>query len=126
MNDVDKTKIINLNVWKNEKHVKVFGIYNPPQNNPALSLLDVSKRTLFVGDFIAHFHDVGYKNINEAGKGKILSWQIMLNYFMKRKISLHISITVDLPQIQISHWLLLILLHLLQETLLVIQDVDTG
>jgi hypothetical protein len=40
----------------------------PPQNNPALSLLDVSKRTLVVGDFNANFHDVGYKNINEAGK----------------------------------------------------------
>jgi exonuclease III len=43
MNDVDKTKIIKLNVWKNENHVKVSGIYNTPQNNPVLSLLDVSK-----------------------------------------------------------------------------------
>jgi hypothetical protein len=67
MNSVDKTEIIKLNVPKNEKHVKVFGIYNPPQNNPALSLLDVTKRTLIV-DFNPHFHDVGYKNINEAGK----------------------------------------------------------
>jgi hypothetical protein len=40
----------------------------PPQNNPALSLLDVTKRTLVVGDFNAHFHEVGYKNINEEGK----------------------------------------------------------
>jgi hypothetical protein len=40
----------------------------PPQNNPALSLLDVTKQILIVGDFSAHFHDVGYKNINEAGK----------------------------------------------------------
>jgi hypothetical protein len=68
MNDVDKTEIIKLNVWKNENHIKVLGIYNPPQNNPALSLLDVSKQTLIVGDFNAHFHDVGYKNINEARK----------------------------------------------------------
>jgi hypothetical protein len=67
MNSVDKTKIIKLNVWKNE-NIKVFGIYNPPQNNPTLSLLDVTKRTLVVGNFNAHFHDVGYKNINEAGK----------------------------------------------------------
>jgi hypothetical protein len=66
MNKVDKAEIIKLNVWKNENHVKVFGIYNPLQNNPALSLLDVTKRTLIVGDFNAHFHDVGYKNINEA------------------------------------------------------------
>jgi hypothetical protein len=43
INDVDKTKIIKLNVWKNENHVKVFGIHNTPQNNPPLSLLDVSK-----------------------------------------------------------------------------------
>jgi exonuclease III len=43
MNSVDKTKIIRLNVWKNENHIKVFGIYNPHQNNPALSLLDVTK-----------------------------------------------------------------------------------
>jgi hypothetical protein len=68
MNSVDKTKIIKLNVWKNENHVKVFDIYNPPQNNLVLSLLDVTKRTLIVGNFNAHFHDVGYKNINEAGK----------------------------------------------------------
>jgi hypothetical protein len=67
MNSVDKTEIIKLNVWKTENHVKVFGIYNPPQNNPALSLLDVTKRTL-VRDFNAHLHDVRYKNINEAGK----------------------------------------------------------
>jgi hypothetical protein len=68
MNNVDKTEIVKLNVWKNENHVKVFGIYNPPQNNPALSLLEVSKQTLIVGDFNAHVHDVGYRNINEAGK----------------------------------------------------------
>jgi hypothetical protein len=43
MNSVDKTEIIKLNVWKNENHIKVFGIYNPPQNNPALSVLDVTK-----------------------------------------------------------------------------------
>jgi hypothetical protein len=43
MNGVDKTEIVKLNVWKNENHVKVFGTYNPPQNNPALSLLDVTK-----------------------------------------------------------------------------------
>jgi hypothetical protein len=126
MNDVDKTEIIKLNVWKNENHVKVYGIYNPPQNNPSLSLLGVSKQTLVVGDFNTHFHDVGYKNINEAGKRwKILSRQIMLNYFMKRKIPLLFSITMDPPKIQISRWLL-ILLHLLRETLLMMQDVDTG
>jgi hypothetical protein len=43
MNDVDKTDITKLNVWKNKNHVKVFGIYNPHQNNPALSLLHVTK-----------------------------------------------------------------------------------
>jgi hypothetical protein len=32
------------------------------------TLLLVTKRTLIVGDFNAHFHDVGYRNINEAGK----------------------------------------------------------
>jgi hypothetical protein len=37
MNNVDKTKIIKLNVWRNENHVKVFGIYKPPQNSPALT-----------------------------------------------------------------------------------------
>jgi hypothetical protein len=64
MNSVDKTEIIKLNVWKNEN----------PQNNPALNLLDVTKQTIVVGDFNAHFHDVGYKNINEAWKRwKILS-----------------------------------------------------
>jgi hypothetical protein len=51
MNGVDKTEIIKLHVWKNENHVKVFGIYNPLkttlllvyymlQNEP--SLLEIS------------------------------------------------------------------------------------
>jgi hypothetical protein len=115
MNNVDKTDIIKLNVWKNENHVKVFDIYNPPQNNPALSLLHVTKRTL-VGDFNAHFHDVGYKNINEAGKMMedfISANNVELLYEKEDPLPLHISITMALPQIHISHWLLLILLHLL-------------
>jgi hypothetical protein len=32
-------------------------LFFTPQNNPALTLLDISKQTV-VGDFNAHFHDV--------------------------------------------------------------------
>jgi hypothetical protein len=40
----------------------------PHQNSLALTLLDASRQTLVVGDFIAYFRDIGYKNVNEAGK----------------------------------------------------------
>jgi hypothetical protein len=43
-------------------------VYTPPSKPPCSELLDVSKRILAVGDLNAHFYDVGYKNINEAGK----------------------------------------------------------
>jgi exonuclease III len=39
INNVDKTKIIKLNVWKNENYVKVFGIYNPPPLKTTLLLV---------------------------------------------------------------------------------------
>jgi hypothetical protein len=39
--DADKVEIIKLNVWKSDNYVKIFGIYNHPQKNPALILLDV-------------------------------------------------------------------------------------
>jgi hypothetical protein len=43
MNDVDKVEI-KLNVWRNNNHVKVSGIYNPPLKTTLLSLLlDVSR-----------------------------------------------------------------------------------
>jgi hypothetical protein len=68
MNDVDKIQITKLHVWKKKNHAKLPGIYNSPQNNPALTFIDVSRQTIVVGDFNAHFHDVRYKNVNEAGK----------------------------------------------------------
>lgn len=42
MND-DEVKIIILQVWKNDYCAKVSGvhIYNPPQNNPAVHLVDM-------------------------------------------------------------------------------------
>lgn len=39
----EKKEIIKLTVCKTDNHVKIFGIYAPPQNNPALSFLDVSR-----------------------------------------------------------------------------------
>jgi ribonuclease HI len=68
MIDADKVEIVKLQVWKNDHSAKIFGIYNPPNNDPDLRLVDVSQRTVVVGDFNAHFQDVGYKNVNKAGR----------------------------------------------------------
>lgn len=68
MNSADKAEIIKLQVRKNDHSGKIFGVYNPTNNYPTLSLVDVSQQTIAVGDFKAYFPDVGYKNINEAAR----------------------------------------------------------
>jgi hypothetical protein len=68
MNDADRVEIIKLNTWKNNNYVQIFGLYNTPQNNPALSLLHVSMSNHCFGHFNAHFHAAGLKHPNGTGK----------------------------------------------------------
>ena len=68
MNDNDKMEAIKIEVWKENRHLQVYGVYNPPNNVPNLDILEATSRCLVVGDFNAHFEDVGYKDINGAGK----------------------------------------------------------
>jgi hypothetical protein len=50
------------------KTMSKYMVYTTPLKTNLLLVYYVTKRTIIVGDFNAHFHDVGYKKINEAGK----------------------------------------------------------
>jgi hypothetical protein len=52
-------------MFGNMKTTSKYLVYTNPLKT---TLLLVKKRTLIVGNFSGHFHDVGYRNINEAGK----------------------------------------------------------
>nr|CDS31756.2 hypothetical protein HmN_000386700 [Hymenolepis microstoma] len=64
----DICEIIRLNAWKSQRHLMMYTIYNPPQNRPNLNLLNISHRTIVLGDLNAHSTRWGYKNRNTAGK----------------------------------------------------------
>nr|CDS29376.1 selectin protein [Hymenolepis microstoma]CUU99916.1 selectin protein [Hymenolepis microstoma] len=46
----------------------MHAVYNPPQNRPNFDLLNISHKTVVLGDFNAHSTRWGYKNRNTAGK----------------------------------------------------------
>nr|CDS26585.1 hypothetical protein HmN_000148200 [Hymenolepis microstoma] len=64
----DICEIIRLNVWKSQSHFKIYAVYNPPQNRPNFDLLNISYKTVVLGDFNAHSTRWGYKNRNTAWK----------------------------------------------------------
>ncbi|VDO08938.1 unnamed protein product [Rodentolepis nana] len=64
----DKCEIIRLNVWKCQNHFKIYAVYNPPQNCPNFDFLNISHKTVILGDFNAHSTRWGYKDTNIAGK----------------------------------------------------------
>ncbi|XP_071037675.1 uncharacterized protein [Parasteatoda tepidariorum] len=67
-NTQDKTEIVKIDCWKNENHFKIYSLYSPPGNKPNFDVLNISKRTIIMGDFNAHTHLVGYRDENFAGK----------------------------------------------------------
>uniref|UniRef100_A0A0R3TEL8 Endo/exonuclease/phosphatase domain-containing protein n=1 Tax=Rodentolepis nana TaxID=102285 RepID=A0A0R3TEL8_RODNA len=64
----DIYEINRLNVWKCQNHFKIYTVYNPSQNCPNFDFLNISHKTVVLGDFSAHFTRWGYKNTNIAGK----------------------------------------------------------
>ncbi|VDO03383.1 unnamed protein product [Rodentolepis nana] len=64
----DICEIIRLNVWKCQNHFKIYAVYNPPQNCPNFDFLNISHKTVALGDFNAHSTRWGYKDTNIAGK----------------------------------------------------------
>ena len=64
----DLCEIITLNVWKNQNHFKIYAVYNPPQNKPSFDCLNISHKTILIGDFNAHSIKWGYISNNAAGK----------------------------------------------------------
>jgi hypothetical protein len=52
-----------------QKKLTIYGIYSPPKNqNLSLNNLEISPRTIVVGDFNAASPSWGYNYISEAGK----------------------------------------------------------
>nr|CDS32819.1 hypothetical protein HmN_000465300 [Hymenolepis microstoma] len=46
----------------------MYVVYNPPQNRPDFDLLNISYKTIVLGDFNVHPSRWGYKTRNTAGK----------------------------------------------------------
>ena len=68
MNEADKIEIVKLELWKNKEHFTIYFVYNPPNNIPDLDLLEITNRTILIGDFNAHSKLWGYVDTNSTGK----------------------------------------------------------
>ena len=68
MDEDDRMEVIKIDVWKQENHFKIYGLYNPPNNVPNMEVLELSSKTVVVGDFNAHMKEVGYSDDNATGK----------------------------------------------------------
>ncbi|VDO09719.1 unnamed protein product [Rodentolepis nana] len=55
-------------IKKCQNHLKIYAVYNPPQNCPKFDFLNTSHKTVVVGDFNAHSTRWGYEDTNIAGK----------------------------------------------------------
>ncbi|VDO12229.1 unnamed protein product [Rodentolepis nana] len=64
----DLCEINRLNVRKCQNHFKIYAVYNPPKNCPNFNFLNISHKTVELGDFNAHATRWGYKDANIAGK----------------------------------------------------------
>nr|CDS34061.1 ORF2 [Hymenolepis microstoma] len=53
---------------KRQNHFKTYAVYNPPQNRPNFNLLNISHKTIVLGDFNVHSTRWGYKSRNTAEK----------------------------------------------------------
>ena len=66
--DTDKSEIVQVDVWKNEFHYKIYAVYSPPNNKPDFSILNFTNKTIFLGDFNGHSPIWGYTDTNASGK----------------------------------------------------------
>jgi hypothetical protein len=53
-NSEDKDEIVKFNVWKKENNFTIYAIYNPPNNKPDFTSLNVTSKPIMIGDFNAH------------------------------------------------------------------------
>ncbi|KAJ4447959.1 hypothetical protein ANN_09969 [Periplaneta americana] len=68
MQQEDKVEIIQIAIWKGNSHYTIYGIYNPPNNNPCLDIINIHRKTILIGDFNGHSPKWGYKDYNASGK----------------------------------------------------------
>ena len=50
----DKNEVVEINVWKIQRPLKIFAIYSPPNNKTDFSFHNSSSHPIFLGDFNAH------------------------------------------------------------------------
>jgi hypothetical protein len=53
-NSEDRSEIVKVNVWKQENNFTIYAIYSPPSNQPDFTPLNVTNKTIVIGDFNAH------------------------------------------------------------------------
>lgn len=70
MDTSDKIEITKTEIWKNNEHYKIYSIYNPPNNKPDLTTINIEPKTIIIGDFNAHSQIWGYST--RDGPGKIM------------------------------------------------------
>uniref|UniRef100_A0A6P7FPK9 Uncharacterized protein LOC114329875 n=1 Tax=Diabrotica virgifera virgifera TaxID=50390 RepID=A0A6P7FPK9_DIAVI len=70
MQDRDKLETFQVEVWKNSKPVTLFLLYNPPDNIPALELVEqqIQPSTIIIGDFNSPSTRWGYSRTTNVGK----------------------------------------------------------
>uniref|UniRef100_A0A6P7G6R7 Uncharacterized protein LOC114334660 n=1 Tax=Diabrotica virgifera virgifera TaxID=50390 RepID=A0A6P7G6R7_DIAVI len=70
MQDRDKLKMFQVEVWKNSKRVTLFLLYNPSYNIPALKLVEqqIQQSTIIIGDFNSPSTRWGYSRTTNVGK----------------------------------------------------------
>lgn len=68
MDNTDKSELVKLDFWDNKTHLHLYSIYNPPRNEPDLSLIEQLNKTVIIGDFNAHSKRWGYEKVDSTGK----------------------------------------------------------
>lgn len=68
MNDMEKLEMAKVEIWKNKKYFKIYFIYNAPRNKIDLNLLEVTNKTIVIGDLNGHSRLWGYHDTNATGR----------------------------------------------------------
>jgi hypothetical protein len=55
-------------VWKQGNNFTIYAVYSSPNNQPDFTSLNVTTKTIVIGDSNAHSTKWGYKDTNTAGK----------------------------------------------------------
>jgi hypothetical protein len=53
-NSEDKSEIVKVNVWKKGNNFTIYAIYSPSNNKPDFTSLNVTSKTIMIGDCNAH------------------------------------------------------------------------